>query len=128
MSKTVALIGHCGPDSSYLRMNISKAIPGARIISVDDDQSLKAALETGVDLALFNRVLDYGFEQTNGAEVIRLLGRFYPATRMMMVTNYPEAQAEAIAAGAIPGFGKRELGSSRVLQLLRDAVAETPVT
>lgn len=128
MSKTVALIGHCGPDSSYLRMTISKAIPGAKIVTVDDDQSLKAALDAGVDLALFNRVLDYGFDQTQGVEVIRQLARFYPATRMIMVSNYPQTQAEAVVAGAVPGFGKRQLGSPQVTQLLRDAVSEAPVT
>lgn len=124
MSKTVALIGHCGPDSSFLRLAITKAIPGAKIVSVDDDASLKSALDSGLDLALFNRVLDYGFDQTEGVEVIRQVARFYPATRMMMVSNYPETQAAAVAAGAVPGFGKREVGTPKVLQLLKDAVAE----
>ncbi|QOV91534.1 response regulator [Humisphaera borealis] len=126
MSKTVAFIGHCGPDSSYLRLAVSKAIPGAKIVSVDDDESMKAALEAGVDLALFNRVLDYGFAETEGVKVIGKLARFYPSTRMMMVSNYPETQAQALAAGAVPGFGKREIGSPRVVQLLQEAVAETP--
>ena len=126
MSKTVAFIGHCGPDSSYLRLAVSKAIPGAKIVSVDDDASMKAAFDAGVDLALFNRVLEFGFDQSEGVEVIRKLARFYPSTRMMMVSNYPETQAEAVAAGAVPGFGKRELGSPRVVQLLQDAVAEAP--
>ena len=25
MSKKIALVGHCGPDSSYLRMTVAKA-------------------------------------------------------------------------------------------------------
>ena len=126
MSKTIAFIGHCGPDSSFLRLAVSKAVPGAKIVSVDDDAALKDALEAGVDLALFNRVLEFGFDQSEGVEVIRRLARYYPSTRMMMVSNYPETQTAAVAAGALPGFGKRELGSPRVVQLLRDAVAETP--
>ncbi len=127
MSKSVALIGHCGPDSSYLRLAISKAIPGAKIVGVDDDAALKSALEAGVDLALFNRVLEYGFDQSEGVEVIRQLARFYPATRMMMVSNYPETQAAAVAAGALPGFGKRDIGSAKVTELLKAAVAEAAV-
>src|SRR5688572_19037112 len=114
MSKTVALIGHCGPDSSYLRMAISKAIPGAKIVAADDDESLKAALDNGLDLALFNRVLDYGFHDSEGVSVIRKLARSYPATRMMMVSNFPETQAAAVQAGAVPGFGKREVGTPKV--------------
>jgi hypothetical protein len=41
---------------------------------------------------------------------------------MMLVTNYPEVQAAATAAGAMPGFGKREIGSLRVKELLRGAL------
>ena len=37
----------------------------------------------------------------------------------MLVSNYPEAQAQAVALGALPGFGKADLGKSRA----RDALA-----
>jgi hypothetical protein len=33
-----------------------------------------------------------------------------------------------VQAGAVPGFGKREVGTPKVTQLLRDAIAETPAT
>jgi hypothetical protein len=46
----------------------------------------------------------------------------HPNVRTMLVSNYPEAQQEALAAGALPGFGKRELSTPRVTQLLRNAV------
>ncbi len=124
MSKKVALVGHCGPDSSFLRMAIAKAIPGVQIVAADDDGELKSVLDAGVDLVLFNRQLDYGFDDSQGVSVIRKLGRFYPKTKMMLVSNYADAQAAAIQAGALPGFGKREIGGSRVTQLLRDAVAD----
>ena len=48
-----------------------------------------------------------------------------PELKMMLVSNYPDAQAEAIAAGALPGFGKRELGSERVTKLLREALSNS---
>ena len=41
MSKKIVLAGHCGPDSSYLRMSVAKAVKDARIIMADDDE-LKA--------------------------------------------------------------------------------------
>ena len=126
MSKKVALVGHCGPDSSFLRMAINKALPGAQIVAADDDNELKAVLDGGADLVLFNRQLDYGFDDPQGVSVIRKLGRFYPKTKMMLVSNYADAQAAAIQAGALPGFGKREIGGPRVTQLLRDAVADQP--
>ncbi|MDB5297923.1 MAG: hypothetical protein JWO31_3906 [Phycisphaerales bacterium] len=124
MSKKVALVGHCGPDSSYLRLAINKAIPGAKIVAADDDNELKALFDDGFDLALFNRQLDFGFDDSSGASVIRKFARAYPGAKMMLVSNYPEALEEAVKAGALPGFGKRELGSPRVVQLLRDAVAD----
>jgi hypothetical protein len=54
--------------------------------------------------------------------VIKLLGRSYPHTKFMLVSNYPDAQAAAVAAGALPGFGKREIGQPRVAQLIREAL------
>jgi DNA-binding NarL/FixJ family response regulator len=127
MPKKVVLIGHCGPDSSYLRITVQKALGDAVVSMADDEQDLQKALESGVDLLLINRTLDYGFKQEGGAELIAHLRAENPKLRAMLVSNYPEAQAEAVAAGAIPGFGKRELGSPRVAQLLRDALAEESI-
>jgi hypothetical protein len=123
MAKKIALVGHCGPDSTYLRMTIKKAIGGdAAIVMADDDAELTSALSDGVDLILFNRELGYGFAQTHGVELIRHLRESSPKVKMMLVSNYPEAQAAAVQAGAVPGFGKRELGTQRVVELLREAV------
>ncbi len=120
--KKVALVGHCGPDSSYLRMTISSAIKNAKILSADDDGELNQLLGEEVDLMLFNRELGYGFSETEGVKFIERLRGAYPSLKMMLVSNYPEAQAAAIAAGALPGFGKREIGTPRVKEILRGAV------
>lgn len=122
MPKKVILVGHCGPDSSYLRMTVQKALSDVSVIMADDDQDLQKFIRAGVDLLLVNRTLDYGFACEGGAELIKHLRMDHPDLRAMLVSNYPEAQAEAIAAGALPGFGKRELGSPRVGQILREAV------
>ena len=42
---------------------------------------------------------------------------------MMLVSNYHDAQQAAVAVGAVPGFGKRELGTPKAAQLLREALA-----
>jgi len=123
MSKKVVLVGHCGPDSSFLRMAVSSADRGITVSMADDTQELKAALEAGVDLVLLNRELGWGFQQSLGVDVIKLLGRSYPQTKFMLVSNFPDAQAAAVAAGGVPGFGKREIGQPRVAQLIRDALA-----
>ena len=124
MSKKVALVGHCGPDSSYLRMVISKSLKDAKILSADDDGELSKVLEEGVDLILFNRELGYGFSDPEGVNCIAKLKAAKIQPKMILVSNYPDAQAAAVAAGALPGFGKRELGSPKVTELLRAAVAD----
>jgi hypothetical protein len=124
MSKTVLLVGHCGPDSSYLRMTVKSAIADAKLLAADDSQELTRALAGNVDLILFNRELGYGFDPDTGVGMIALLKKSYPNQRMMLVSNYPDAQLAATKAGALQGFGKREIGKPRVTQLLRDALAD----
>jgi two-component system chemotaxis response regulator CheY len=126
MAKKVALVGHCGPDSSFLRITVSRADRDVQVVSVDDSSDLKEVIEGGVDLLLLNRTLDYGFEDHEGVALIRRLRAKYPHVKTMLVSNYPEAQAAAIAEGALPGFGKREMGSARVSELLREAVRAEP--
>jgi len=127
MSKKVLLVGHCGPDSSYLRSSIKKALGEVDILAADDSEELSRAIRSqAIDLILFNRELGYGFDPDEGVEVIRIL-HGTTKTKMMLVSNYPDAQQAAVAAGALPGFGKRELGSTRVLELLRGAIESAHV-
>jgi two-component system chemotaxis response regulator CheY len=124
MSKKVLLVGHCGPDSSYLKSAVKSAERSVSIVMADDQQELRTALDAGeIDLVLFNRELGYGFDEKYGVDVIKYLSGNYPTMKMMLVSNYADAQSAAVAAGAIPGFGKREIGSPRVLALLKDALA-----
>ena len=126
MSKKVVLVGHCGPDSSYLRMAVSRASKGISVLSADDQDDLSKVLTKDTpDLLLLNRELPYGFEETFGVDLIRALRPKFPNLAMMLVSNYPEAQAEALQAGAVQGFGKREIGSPRVGELIRNALGET---
>ena len=123
MSKKVLLVGHCGPDSSYLRLTVRKAVSNVEIVSADDSRELSAALAAGnIDLVLFNRELGYGYDPDTGVEAIRTLRTGYPDLKMMLVTNYDDVQREAQAAGAQPGFGKKELGTPRVTELLRETL------
>jgi hypothetical protein len=124
MPKKIALVGHCGPDSSFLRIAVSKAERDAMVLSVDDDSDLKRALDDGVDLLLLNRQLDYGFDEREGVALIRKIRANYPNAKTMLVSNYPEAQAAAVAEGALPGFGKREIGTPRVNEMLRSALRQ----
>jgi hypothetical protein len=123
MAKKVALVGHCGPDSSYLRIAVSRVARDVHVVMADDTRELTQVLSDGVDLLLLNRQLDYGFDDHEGVAVIRKLRPHYPNLKMMLVSNYPEAQAAAVAEGALPGFGKRELNTPKVAELIREALS-----
>ena len=122
MPKKIALVGHCGPDSSYLRMVVQRAGKDVQVLMADDDTDLSRVLSAGVDLILFNRELGYGFTYQTGVEAIKHLRKVSPHLKTMLVSNYPDAQAAAVAEGALPGFGKREIGSPRVVELIQEAL------
>ena len=122
MAKKVALVGHCGPDSSFLRIAVSRAERDVQVVSVDDESDLKRLLDDGVDLLLMNRQLDYGFDDDEGVALIRKLRAAYPHVKTMLVSNYADAQAAAVAEGALPGFGKRDIGTPKVAEMLREAL------
>jgi DNA-binding NarL/FixJ family response regulator len=122
MSKKVVLVGHCGADSTYLRIAVNSAAKGVSVVTAHDEASLRQLLADGVDLVLLNRTLDYGFTTEEGAELAAQLRASNPEVKTMLVSNYPDAQQLAVRNGALPGFGKRELGSPRVKQLLADAL------
>lgn len=123
--KKVALVGHCGPDSGYLRMAVTSVQRGIQVLAVDDEQALELALKDSVDLFLVNRQLDWGFDEQEGIAIIRRIRARIPHAKLMLVSNYPEAQAAAVAAGALPGFGKRDIRSVHVTEMLRDALADS---
>lgn len=117
----IALVGHCRPDAFALRSAAGSLIPGAEVSMVADEAGLRAAVESA-DLLLVNRVLDGAFETESGIELIRILSAAEGGPALMLVSNFAEAQTEAEAAGALPGFGKREMYAEETAQKLRDAL------
>ena len=124
MSQRVGLVGHCGADTVYLRIAVGGAVKGADVTIADDEAELRQLIAEGVDLLLVNRLLEGGFEADEGVELIRQLRAEHPELKLMLVSNYDDAQSAAAQAGALPGFGKREIGSPRVKQLLQNALGK----
>jgi two-component system, chemotaxis family, chemotaxis protein CheY len=122
MSKKVLLIGHCGADSSFLKLAVQKVDRAVETVVVHGEEDLQKHLPSAT-LVLVNRLLDYGYDETEGAELIGRLARQWPGVRFMMVSNYEEAHQAAERAGGLRGFGKREIGTPRVTNLLSDALA-----
>ena len=102
------LVGHCGPDASMLRSAIRRAMPAASFAEAHDDASLARHRGDG-SVWLVNRALDGDFGVADG---VALIARERGAVRAALVSNFPEAQRAAEAAGAMPGFGKSALNSA----------------
>ena len=124
MAKRVLSVGQCGPDhgsiSRYLDQEFACEGVAADLL-VDTQTKLE---REKFDLILVNRKLDHDY--SDGLEIIRAL-KANPATAnvpIMLVTNYPEHQEAAMAAGALLGFGKLEFEKAETREKLA-AVLET---
>ena len=100
----IALVGHCGVDGPSIEAQIRSIIDAADVCSCNDANALNRVCGEGVDLM---------------AEV----RESHPDVKMMLISDYPDAQAAAREVGALPGFGKADLGTSKVKKALRDALS-----
>ena len=123
MSQTIVLVGHCGFDAPRLEREIGRHCPKFEVLTINSDEELNDVVEKQPDLLLVNRQLPYGFETEEGVELIGTLHREHPDLKMMLVSDRPDAQEEAQEAGAVAGFGKADLGSERMTEALRQALA-----
>jgi two-component system chemotaxis response regulator CheY len=112
MPKRVLDVGQCSIDHAAIRRLLVSEF-GAEVAQADGpDDALRLLRASEFDLVLVNRKLDA--DQSEGINVLRAI-RAEPALAevpVMLLTNYPEHQASAVAAGAAPGFGKAELDSA----------------
>jgi CheY-like chemotaxis protein len=108
MPKRVLDVGQCGPDHFAIRSYLTRNFD-CEVVQVDDADSALAELHNGeFHLVLVNRKLDMDY--SDGVDVVHALKADPRAANVpvMLVTNYPEHQDAAIAAGAVRGFGKLE--------------------
>ena len=122
MNKSVLLVGHCGVDGPRLQKYVESLDGQFECRSAASEEELDQAVRHGVDLVLFNRELTGSFEASEGIELIRRLKEDHPDTKVMLVSDRPEAQQHAMQLGALPGFGKGELESPKVEEMIKDAL------
>ena len=118
----VVLVGHCGFDSGSLKRLAREALPDAEVVAVNQQAPLDK-LAHGRSLLLINRQLDGRFAAGDSLAMIRRYAAGDNSPRMMLISNFADAQADAVAAGALPGFGKNDLGDPGVTQRLRNLAA-----
>lgn len=122
MPERIILVGHCGVDAPRLEEEVSRIIPSADVVSVNSEQDLEAIVDEGADLLLINRELPFGFDTEEGIDLIRDLRAQHPGVKMMLISDYDEAQEEALEAGAVDGIGKSALGSPEFAETIKRAL------
>ena len=118
-------VGQCGYDHSSISRFLEQSC-NAQVDAADSSAEALDALRSDpkrYDLVLVNRVFDRGGE--SGLALIQTLraDATLAEVPVMLVSNHPNAQQQAIEAGALPGFGKSDLGDSTIAQRLRDALS-----
>ena len=122
MPHSVILVGHCDVDGPRLQREIAAALPGTDVVRVNSTADLRRTSTGHADLFLVNRE-PVGFDE-DGLDIIRQIHGGHPEVKVMLVSDYPEAQEAAVQAGALPGFGKSELGSECLTDTVKQALGE----
>jgi CheY-like chemotaxis protein len=123
MTKRVLDVGQCVPDHAAItRLLRGMGVEVAQADGLTD--TLDQLRRQSFSLVLVNRKLD--FDYSDGMEIIRAIKEDAALAEVpiMLVSNYPEYQQQAIAAGAIAGFGKAELGKPETADKLRAVLGE----
>ncbi|MCP4174647.1 MAG: response regulator transcription factor [Fuerstiella sp.] len=120
--RTVLSIGQCRPDNAAITHFLTSNFD-VKVLETDlADDSLAALQSSSVDLILINRKLDADY--SDGMEIMKLI-KSDPQTEqipVMLVSNFPESQEQAVEAGATYGFGKAELSSPETVGRVRNAL------
>jgi CheY-like chemotaxis protein len=124
MSKRVLDVGQCGFDHGGIRRLIEGQFRAEVAQAHHVADALARLKNERFDLVLVNRKLDA--DHSDGMAVLRAIkdDETLASTPVMLVSNFPEAQQAAVAAGAEPGFGKSELAGPATVEKLRPFLEE----
>ncbi|HEY1379641.1 MAG TPA: response regulator [Gemmataceae bacterium] len=120
--RKVLSVGQCGADHPAIARLVRRF--GADVVPADSAEEAVAELRgSAYDLVLVNRILDRG---GSGLDLIARLKTDAELARVpvMLVSDYPSAQAQAVALGAVPGFGKAALSSPETARRLAAALGD----
>jgi CheY-like chemotaxis protein len=108
VTKRVLDVGQCEPDHAAIRVYLTRHFDCEIVQAHGPEDAVEQLRGSRFDLVLVNRKLDRDY--SDGLEVIRAIKTDpeLSAVSVMLVTNYPEHQDAAQAAGALRGFGKLE--------------------
>lgn len=119
MAHSVILVGHCNLDGPRLKSELSR-LEGVEVERINTAADLERCCERNPDLLLINRE-PVGFEG-DGLAIVRQVCEKHPGTKVILVSDRPDAQADAEKAGALPGFGKSLMGTPELCERVKKAL------
>lgn len=112
-------VGNCDADHAAIRGLLTRHfdVSVERVMFVA--QALAALRQGAYALVLVNRRIFA--DDSDGLALVSAMrdDAALSATPVMLVSNYADAQARAVAAGAVPGFGKAALSAAATVERLR---------
>jgi response regulator RpfG family c-di-GMP phosphodiesterase len=117
--RIVVDLGQCDPDHASIKRVVESL--GVSVVRAHTKGDVERYLaEANVALVLVNRVLD--IDGSDGMAIIKDLAGSQ-SSPVMLVSNYPEYQDQAVQIGARPGFGKSALREPHTLEVIRKALS-----
>ncbi len=124
-TKKVLSLGQCAADNWSIARLLSDSL-GSAVTEADSfEEALELLRRENFALVLVNRILD-----ANGDSGLDFITRLKSdealrSVPVMLVSNYADAQRQAVAKGALPGFGKSALRQTSTLERLRSVLEAT---
>ena len=124
-TKKILSLGQCAADNWSITRLLSDSL-GAAVSEADSfEEALTLLRNDTFALVLVNRLLDV--DGASGLDFIKHLksDEALRSVPVMLVSNFADAQRQAVAKGALPGFGKAALDEPATLERLRSLLETT---
>ncbi len=102
MKPRVLDVGNCGYDHGKISQMLQREFDAEVVAADTASETLERLAREKFDLVLVNRKLDHDY--SDGIEIIKLIKQHpeFSSLPVMMITNYPEHQQQAVAIGGSP--------------------------
>jgi DNA-binding response OmpR family regulator len=122
VAKRVLSVGQCYADHGGIARALTQHFAAEVDPAATTDEVEDRLREGAYDLILVNRIFDA--DGSSGLDLIERLKMNSSSNGIpiMLVSNHEDAQQQAVARGALPGFGKASLGEPQMLARLRNVL------
>ncbi len=121
MNVRILDIGQCGFDHAAIVDFLQHIVSATVESAATGAEAEKLVRQNPYQLVLVNRILDA--DGSSGIDLIQRLCKIPNCPPVMLVSNLPEAQAGALAAGAVQGFGKAGIHLPQTAEHVREILA-----